>query len=419
VPVPDEQLPVVLPTNLVPDGSGNPLLKDEAFLNVSCPKCGGPGRRETDTMDTFVDSSWYFLRFACADNDQAMLDYRVQYWLPVDQYIGGIEHAILHLLYARFWTRFLNEMGAVPFKEPFARMFTQGMVLNQMFYRKPDAGRMEYFSPADVTVTIDKVTQQKVAVLRSDGEEVEIGGLVTMSKSKKNGVDPQVLVDEFGADTARLFMMFAAPPEQTLEWSDEGVQGAFRFIKRLWKAVHDHVSKGAPAPLDKAALNEAQRAMRRQAHQTLAKTTDDIGRRRIFNTAIAAVMELLNALAKFPQKSPQDGSVAQEALEIAVMTLSPIIPHVTHALWRELGHPAALIDERWLSVDTDALQSATVQMVVQVNGKLRANIAVASGEDEDAVRSAALADPNVQKFIAGASVRKIIIVPGKLVNIVV
>ena len=419
VPVPDEQLPVVLPTNLVPDGSGNPLLKDEAFLNVSCPKCGGPGRRETDTMDTFVDSSWYFLRFACADNDQAMLDYRVQYWLPVDQYIGGIEHAILHLLYARFWTRFLNEMGAVPFKEPFARMFTQGMVLNQMFFRKPDAGRVEYFNPADVTVTIDKVTQQKVAVLRSDGEEVEIGGLVTMSKSKKNGVDPQVLVDEFGADTARLFMMFAAPPEQTLEWSDEGVQGAFRFIKRLWKAVHDHVSKGAPAPLDKQALNEAQRAIRRQAHQTLAKTTDDIGRRRIFNTAIAAVMELLNALAKFPQNSPQDRSVAQEALEIAVMTLSPIIPHVTHSLWRELGHRTALIDERWLSVDADALQSSTVQMVVQVNGKLRANIAVASGEDEDAVRSAALADPNVQKFIAGAPVRKIIVVPGKLVNIVV
>jgi leucyl-tRNA synthetase len=419
VPVPDEQLPVVLPTNLVPDGSGNPLLKDEAFLNVSCPKCGGPGRRETDTMDTFVDSSWYFLRFACADNDQAMLDYRVQYWLPVDQYIGGIEHAILHLLYARFWTRFLNEMGAVPFKEPFARMFTQGMVLNQMFYRKPDAGRVEYFNPADVTVTIDKVTQQKVAVLRSDGEAVEIGGLVTMSKSKKNGVDPQVLVDEFGADTARLFMMFAAPPEQTLEWSDEGVQGAFRFIKRLWKAVHDHVSKGAAAPLNKAALNEAQRAIRRQAHQTLAKTTDDIGRRRIFNTAIAAVMELLNALAKFPQNSPQDRSVAHEALEIAVMTLSPIIPHVTHALWRELGHRAALIDERWLSVDADALQSATVQMVVQVNGKLRANIAVALGADEDAVRSAALADPNVQKFIAGATVRKIIIVPGKLVNIVV
>jgi leucyl-tRNA synthetase len=419
VPVPDEQLPVVLPTDLVPDGSGNPLLKDERFLNVKCPRCAAPARRETDTMDTFVDSSWYFLRFACADNDQAMLDYRVQYWLPVDQYIGGIEHAILHLLYARFWTRFMNEIGAVPFKEPFARLFTQGMVLNQMFFRKPDAGRVEYFNPADVTITTDKITQQRVAVSRTDGKEVEFGGLITMSKSKNNGVDPQVLVDEFGADTARLFMMFAAPPEQTLEWSDEGVQGAYRFIKRLWKAVHDHVSQESAPPLDRAALNEAQRGLRRQSHQTLAKVTDDLGRRRTFNTAIAAVMELLNALAKFPQTSPQDRSVAQEALEIAVMALSPIIPHVTHALWRHLGHRAALIDERWLTVDTGALQSSTVQMVVQVNGKLRAHLTVAVDADEAAVRAAALGDPNVQKFIGSAAVRKIIIVPGKLVNIVV
>jgi len=227
------------------------------------------------------------------------------------------------------------------------------------------------------------------------------------------------LVDEFGADTARLFMMFAAPPEQTLEWSDEGVQGAFRFIKRLWKAVHDHVSKGPAEPLDRAALNEAQRVLRRQAHQTLAKTTDDLGRRRTFNTAIAAVMELLNAVAKFPQDSPQDRSATQEALEIAVMSLSPIIPHVTHALWRHLGHRAALIDERWMSVDAGALQTSTVQIVVQVNGKLRAHIAVAVDADEAAVRTAALADPNVQKFIASNAVRKIIIVPGKLVNIVV
>jgi leucyl-tRNA synthetase len=425
VPVPDEQLPVVLPIDLVPDGSGNPLLKDAAFLNVKCPGCGGPARRETDTMDTFVDSSWYFLRFACADNDQAMLDYRVQYWLPVDQYIGGIEHAILHLLYARFWTRFLNEMGAVSFKEPFARLFTQGMVLNEVFFRKPESGRVQYFNPADVTVTTDRSTQRRVAVLRSDGKEVESGGVVTMSKSKNNGVDPQVLVDEFGADTARLFMMFAAPPEQTLEWSDEGVQGAYRFIKRLWKAVYEHVSQGPAAPLDKAgpldkaALNEAQRAIRRQAHQTLSKVTDDIGRRRTFNTAIAAVMELLNAVAKFPQDSPQDRSVLQEALEIAVMALSPIIPHVTHALWRDLGHRTALIDERWLKADAEALQSSTLQMVVQVNGKLRAHIVVAVDADENAVRAAALADPNVQKFIGSAAVRKIIIVPGKLVNIVV
>jgi leucyl-tRNA synthetase len=366
-----------------------------------------------------VDSSWYFLRFACADNDQAMLDYRVQYWLPVDQYIGGIEHAILHLLYARFWTRFMNEMGAVPFKEPFARMFTQGMVLNQMYYRKTDAGRVEYFNPADVTVTTDKITQHRVAVLRADGKEVQSGGLVTMSKSKKNGVDPKVLVDEFGADTARLFMMFAAPPEQTLEWSDEGVQGAYRFIKRLWKAVYDHVSHGPAAPLDTAALTEKQRAIRRQSHQTLAKVTDDIGRRRTFNTAIAAVMELMNALAKFPQASPQDRSVVQEALEIAVLTLSPIIPHVTHALWRHLGRRTALVDAPWLKVDAEALQSSTVQMVVQVNGKLRAHITVAVDADDAVVRATALADPNVRKFIGASAVRKVIIVPGKLVNIVV
>jgi leucyl-tRNA synthetase len=419
VPVPDEQLPVVLPTDLVPDGSGNPLLKDAAFLNVKCPRCSADARRETDTMDTFVDSSWYFLRFACADNDLAMLDYRVQYWLPVDQYIGGIEHAILHLLYARFWTRFMNEMGAVPFKEPFARLFTQGMVLNEVFFRRPESGRVQYFNPADVTVTTDESTQRRVALLRSDGKEVESGGVVTMSKSKNNGVDPQILVDEFGADTARLFMMFAAPPEQTLEWSDEGVQGAYRFIKRLWKAVYEHVSHGPAAALDKAALNDAQRALRKQAHQTLAKVTDDIGRRRTFNTAIAAVMELLNAAAKFPQTAPQDRSVIREALEIAVMALSPIIPHVTHALWRNLGHRTALVDEQWLKSDADAMQSSTLQMVVQVNGKLRAHITVAVDADESAVRAAALADANVQKFIGSSAVRKIIIVPGKLVNIVV
>jgi leucyl-tRNA synthetase len=418
VPVPDEQLPVV-PVDLVPDGSGNPLLKDEAFLSVACPRCGGKARRETDTMDTFVDSSWYFLRFACPDNNQAMLDSRVAYWAPVDQYIGGIEHAILHLLYSRFWTRFMRELGTVAFKEPFAKLFTQGMVLNEVFFRKLESGRVEYFNPADVDVTLDATAQRRIAVLRTDGEEVESGGVVTMSKSKNNGVDPQALVDEFGADTARLFTMFAAPPEQTLEWSDEGVQGAYRFIKRLWKAVHDHVSSGAPAPLDKAALNDGQRALRRQAHQTLAKITDDIGRRRTFNTAIAAAMELLNAVAKHPHGSEQDRSVLKEALEIAVLGLSPIIPHATHALWQALGHKTALIDESWMPVDAEALVTATIAMVVQVNGKLRGHISVAVDADQATVRAAALADPNVQKFIGAAPVRKVIIVPGKLVNIVV
>jgi leucyl-tRNA synthetase len=427
VPVPDEQLPVLLPEDLVPDGSGNPLLKDEAFLRVDCPRCGAAARRETDTMDTFVDSSWYFLRFACSDNDKAMLDSRVQYWLPADQYIGGIEHAILHLLYARFWTRVVNQLGDVSFKEPFVNLFTQGMVLNEVFFRKPESGRIEYFNPADVEITVDKTDQRRIAVLRADGGAVEAGGVVTMSKSKNNGVDPQALVDEFGADTARLFTMFAAPPEQTLEWSDEGVQGAYRFIKRLWKAVHEHVvgaagsdtaaPVGNAAPL--AALTDAQRAVRRQAHQTLAKVTDDIGRRRTFNTAIAAVMELLNALAKFPQSTPQDRGVMQEALEIAVLALSPIIPHVTHALWRELGHRTALIDEPWTAVDDSALQRSTIELVVQVNGKLRARITVAIDADEQTVREAALADPNVQKFVGGAVPRKVIVVPGKLVNVVV
>jgi leucyl-tRNA synthetase len=298
-------------------------------------------------------------------------------------------------------------------------LFTQGMVLNEVFFRKSESGRVQYYNPADVTVTTEPGSEHRVAVLRTDGKAVESGGVVTMSKSKNNGVDPQDLVDEFGADTARLFMMFAAPPEQTLEWSDEGVQGAYRFIKRLWKAVYDHVAQGPAGPLDKTALSETQRAMRRQSHQTLAKVTDDIGRRRTFNTAIAAVMELLNALAKFPRGSPQDRAVSQEALEIAVLTLSPIIPHVTHALWQYLGHRAALIDEPWLKADAEALQSSTVQMVVQVNGRLRAHIAVDVDADDAVVRATALADPNVRKFIGASAVRKVIIVPRKLVNIVV
>jgi leucyl-tRNA synthetase len=421
VPVPDADLPVRLPEDLVPDGSGNPLAKHAAFLECRCPKCGEAARRETDTMDTFVDSSWYFLRFACSDDDAAMVDARVNYWLPVDQYIGGIEHAILHLLYSRFWTRVMHDLGEVPCKEPFANLFTQGMVLNEVFFRKPETGRVEYFNPADVDLAVDPSDGRRIARLRADGGEVESGGVVTMSKSKNNGVDPQALVEEFGADTARLFTMFAAPPEQTLEWSDEGVQGSYRFIKRLWRAVYEHVTEARPdaAPASAAAAFEARRAIRRQAHQTLAKVTDDIGRRRTFNTAIAAVMELLNALAKFAPASPEDLSVRHEALEIAVIALSPIVPHVTHALWQALGHTTALIDESWPAVDPDALTQATQEIVVQVNGKLRGRIAVPVGADEAAVRAAALADANVQKFVADAAVRKVIVVPGKLVNVVV
>jgi leucyl-tRNA synthetase len=418
VPVPDDDLPVLLPEDLVPDGSGNPLAKNAAFLACKCPTCGKAAHRETDTMDTFVDSSWYFLRYACNDNLDAMVDERVNYWLPVDQYVGGIEHAILHLLYSRFWTRVMHSLGAVPFREPFEHLFTQGMVLNEVFFRKPASGRIEYFNPAEVEVSIDPRQGRRLAVLRADGGAVESGGVVTMSKSKNNGVDPQALVDEFGADTARLFTMFAAPPEQTLEWSDEGVQGAYRFIKRLWKAVHDHVAKGAAAALDRGSLNAAQRTMRRQGYQALAKVSDDIGRRRTFNTAIAAVMELLNSVAKFKAESAQDRGVLQEALEIAVLALSPIVPHVTHALWHALGHSRALIDEPWPSIDTAAIAQATHEIVVQVNGKLRSRVSVATDADDAALRAAALADPNVQKFIGAGGVRKVIVVPGKLVNVV-
>jgi leucyl-tRNA synthetase len=418
-PVPDAELPVVLPEQLVPDGSGNPLLRTAQFLQCACPKCGKPARRETDTMDTFVDSSWYFFRYASAGNDGAMVDERARYWMPVDQYIGGIEHAILHLLYSRFWTRVMRDLGLTTVEEPFTHLLTQGMVLNEIFFRKPASGRIVYYNPADVDVLFDDKGARVGAVLRSDGEPVESGGIGTMSKSKGNGVDPQALVEQYGADTARLFMMFAAPPEQSLEWSDEGVEGAFRFMKRLWKAVHQHVSGGVAPGVDKGSLTDAGREMRRQVHETLVKVTNDIGRRRTFNTAIAAVMELMNALARFDDQSPQGRAVVQEALDIVVLVLSPVVPHACHALWHELGHPGTVVDAPWPQPDADALVRAEIEVVVQVNGKLRGRITVAASADEAQVRAAALVDPNVQKFVAGKPVRKFVYVPGKLANVVV
>jgi leucyl-tRNA synthetase len=421
VPVPDEQLPVVLPEDLVPDGSGNPLAKSAAFRDCECPKCGAPARRETDTMDTFVDSSWYFLRYACADNAQAMVDARVKYWLPVDQYIGGIEHAILHLLYSRFWTKVMRDLKLVAIGEPFANLLTQGMVLNHIYWQQPAEGRRVYFNPNDVDVEDAGGGAKRHVATRDDGSKLEVvyDGLGTMSKSKNNGVDPQGLVEKYGADTARLFMMFTAPPEQSLEWSDEGVQGSFRFIRRLWKAVHDHVAAGPAPRLEVAALDATQQALRRAVHQTLAKVGDDIGRRRTFNTAIAAVMELLNAIGRFEDRSPQGRAVVQEAYEIVTIALSPIVPHVCHALWQALGHATALIDERWPQPDAAALAQDTVTMVVQVNGKLRGQISVPVDAGEEAIRAAALAEESVQRFVAGASPRKVVIVPRKLVNVVV
>jgi leucyl-tRNA synthetase len=374
VPVPDEQLPVLLPRDVAFDPSGSPLARLESFVHTACPRCGAPAQRETDTFDTFMESSWYFARYASADNGSAMLDARARYWLPVDQYIGGIEHAILHLLYARFYNKLLRDEGLVASDEPFTNLLTQGMVLK-------------------------------------DGSK--------MSKSKGNTVDPQELIERYGADTVRLFMMFAAPPEQSLEWSDSGVEGAYRFLKRLWKQVAQHVSEGPAPSSDKLALTDQQKTMRRQAHETLRKVTDDLGRRHTFNTAIAANMELLNALSRFEDGSEQGRAVRHEALELVVLMLAPIIPHASHRLWKELGHGEMVATVAWPQVDSSALIQDSVEMVVQVNGKLRSKISLPVGADQGAVEAAALADETVQRFIQGKPVRKVIVVPRKLVNVVV
>ena len=420
VPVPDEQLPVLLPEDLAPDGSGNPLNKTPAFYQCVCPKCGGAARRETDTMDTFVDSSWYYLRYTCPDQARAMVDERVAYWLPVDQYIGGIEHAILHLLYSRFWTKVMRDLALIRCDEPFTNLLTQGMVLNHIYSCATAEGRRRYFNPADVRARReDGADVFEATTAEGETVRVEYGGLGKMSKSENNGVDPEGLIARFGADTARLFTMFASPPEQTLEWSDEGVQGASRFIRRLWSAVHAHVRQGLPGRAAAGTLSEAGKALRRAAHHALAKATDDIGRRRNFNTAIAAGMELLNAVGRFDDASEGGRAVQHEALEIITLMLSPIIPHVCHALWHALGHERAVVDEPWPAVDEGALVQDTVEYVVQVNGKLRARICLAAGSDENTVRQAALADEQVARFVDGKPIRKAIVVPGKLINVVV
>ncbi|MGH8372388.1 MAG: leucine--tRNA ligase [Gammaproteobacteria bacterium] len=419
VPVPDKDLPVVLPEDLAPDGSGNPLAKYDAFVNCSCPKCGKPAKRETDTMDTFVDSSWYYMRYACADNDQAMVDERVNHWLPVDQYIGGIEHAILHLLYSRFWTRVMHDLGLIKFEEPYTNLLTQGMVLNHIYFRKGGAGGITYYSPDEVTPQLDDNGQITGATLNADGQPIEYGGMGTMSKSKANGVDPQTLVDKYGADTVRLFMMFAVPPEQSLEWSEAGVEGAHRFLKRLWKAVSDHVQAGSAPRVDVATLNDSQRELRRQVHATIAKVSDDIGRRYTFNTAIAAIMELLNALTRSNDASPQGRAVMQEAFESVTLLLTPMAPHTCEALWRGLGREGSVTAAPWPQPDQAALVRDSIEIVVQVNGKLRGRVTVPVDADRAQMEQAALVEQNVQRFIEDKAVRKVIVVPGKLVNIVV
>ncbi|WP_297924019.1 leucine--tRNA ligase, partial [uncultured Agitococcus sp.] len=418
VPVPDHQLPVVLPEDVVPDGGASPLKRLPEFYQTTCPSCGGAATRETDTMDTFVESSWYYARYASPQCETGMVDPQAaNTWLPVDQYIGGIEHAILHLLYARFFHKLMRDEGLVQGDEPFKRLLTQGMVLADTYYREMPDGKKDWFNPADVALEKDDKGRAINAILTTDNQPVLIGGMEKMSKSKNNGVDPQALIDQYGADTARLFMMFASPPDQSLEWSDAGVEGAHRFLKRLWRSVYLHQQKGFIPALDVANLDNNSRDLRRKTHETIGKTTDDIARRFTFNTAIAAIMELLNSVQKLDAKEGQALAVEREALEAAILILSPIVPHIAEKLWQSLGH-SDIVNAAWPTVDQNALTRSSIELMIQVNGKLRGKIEVAVDADNATVEQLALAKPEIQRFLETPP-KKVIVVKGKLVNIVV
>ena len=423
VPVPEQDLPVVLPENVVPDGAGSPLAKMPEFYETKCPKCGGAAKRETDTMDTFVESSWYQFRYMSPRDDAHMVaPEAAAYWGQADQYIGGIEHAILHLLYARFFTKLMNDEGIVSVREPFKQLLTQGMVLAATYYRESADGKKTWFNPADVTVQTDEKGRPVSAVLDADGQPVIIGGVEKMSKSKNNGVDPQQIIDAYGADTARLFMMFASPPEQSLEWSDAGVEGAHRFLRRLWRTVYEFVQNGGSGASkfsgSQEALSGSLKDLRFKLHSTIAKVTDDYDRRQQFNTAIAAVMELLNQYDKTDTSGEHGQAVAREVLEAVVLLLSPIVPHICETLWGELAG-GNLWQQSWPAVDNAALVQTEIEMMVQVNGKLRDKIQIAADADEAAVKAAALATAGAQKFMEGKEPKKIVVVPKRLVNIVV
>ncbi len=419
VPVPEADLPVVLPEDCVPDGSGNPLNKRSDFVDCLCPKCAQPAKRETDTLDTFVDSSWYYARFCCADNQDAMVDARTDHWMPVDQYIGGIEHAILHLLYSRFWTKVMRDLGLVAYDEPFAKLLTQGMVLNEIFFRKPaGGGRVVYYNPAEVTLVFDDKGNRSGATLKSDGLPVESGGIGTMSKSKNNGVDPQALVDAYGADTARFFMMFAAPPEQTLEWSDSGVEGSFRFLKRLWAfayAAKESVRNAGTVP---EKLDTPLASIRREIHLNLKQANYDITKHQ-FNTVASAAMKMLNALEKAPRERGGNAAVMAEGISILLRLLSPIAPHICHALWRELGFGDDILTAPWPEPQESALAQEEIELVLQINGKHRGSLLLPAGASRETIEAAALASDTTQKYLDGRPAKKLIVVPGRLVNVVV
>lgn len=423
VPVPEQDLPVVLPENVVPDGAGSPLAKMPEFYETKCPKCGGAAKRETDTMDTFVESSWYQFRYMSPRDDAHMVaPEAAAYWGQADQYIGGIEHAILHLLYARFFTKLMNDEGIVSVREPFKQLLTQGMVLAATYYRESADGKKTWFNPAEVRVQTDDKGRPVSAVLEADGQPVVIGGVEKMSKSKNNGVDPQQIIDAYGADTARLFMMFASPPEQSLEWSDAGVEGAHRFLRRLWRTVYEFVQNGGSGVSkfsgSQETLSGSLKDLRFKLHSTIAKVTDDYDRRQQFNTAIAAVMELLNQYDKTDTAGEYGQAVAREVLEAVVLLLSPIVPHICETLWGELAGDN-LWQQSWPAVDNAALVQTEIEMMVQVNGKLRDKIQIAADADEAAVKAAALATAGAQKFMEGKAPKKIVVVPKRLVNIVV
>lgn len=419
VPVPDDQLPVVLPEDVIPDGAGSPLAKMPEFYECSCPKCGAAAKRETDTMDTFVESSWYYARYASPQYDQGMVDpAAANHWLPVDQYIGGIEHAILHLLYARFFHKLMRDEGLVNSNEPFKNLLTQGMVLADTYFRLEANGSKTWYNPADVDIERDGKGKIIAATLRSDGQPVEIGGTEKMSKSKNNGVDPQAMIDQYGADTCRLFMMFASPPDMSLEWSDSGVEGAQRFLRRVWRLNQQHHAKGPTAKADLSNLSDDQKAVRRAIHLAIKQASQDIGQHHKFNTAIAAVMTLMNVLEKAPQDAEQDRALLHEGLETVALVLAPIAPHISHSLWQSLGHSNAIIDARWPQVDESALVQDSLQLVIQVNGKLRGHIEVAADASRELIEATARDNENVLRFTEGLTIRKVIVVPGKLVNIV-
>jgi len=433
VPVPEKDLPVVLPEDLVPDGRSNPLQKDERFLATKCPTCAGPARRETDTMDTFVDSSWYFMRYCCPDAT-SMVDKRADHWMPMDQYIGGIEHAVLHLLYARFWTKVMRDLGLVKFDEPFTRLFTQGMLLAECFYREDENGRKRWFYPTEVDVKHDEKGRITGAVSVADGQPVEFGGIEKMSKSKNNVVEPRDIIERFGADTARAYVMFAGPPAESAVWSDSGAAGVHRFLRKLWSScreIHSFAEYDAAkrfGAVDQASLGSKQAAFRRSIHLTLKQAQYDFARVQ-YNTVVSACMIMLNTIdahdkSERAEKAFNANNVAVlfEAISILLRTLYPVAPHVTHALWVQLGFAAKygdLMDAAWPAVVENALKQDEIEIVVQVNGKLRGRITVPATADQAAVQAIALADETVQKFVEGKPVRKVIYVPGKLANVVV